>query len=104
MLKLNYAEQHIAKKVLLDRSCVWHYPLVTHVTVSKQPVKADTLQFDSKCPDKDLGINLDTLMDGLPAGCPYTFEDSDWKWMKVADDVAETRTSVEVTFTRKQTY
>lgn len=42
-MKLNYAEQKIAKKVLLDRSCVWHYPLVTHVTVSKQPVQADTL-------------------------------------------------------------
>ena len=41
LLKLNYAEQNIAMKVMLDRSCIWHYPLVTHVTVSRNPVKAD---------------------------------------------------------------
>lgn len=43
-------------------------------------------------------------MDGLPNGCPYTFEESDWKWMKVADNVTETRTSTETSFTRRQVY
>ena len=89
---------------MLDRSCIWHYPLVTHVTVSRNPVKADTLSFTNKYPEKDLGKDLDMMSTSLPDGCPYTFQDSDWKWLKVADNVTETRTKTETTFTRRQVY
>ncbi len=104
LLCLNYAERNIAKKVMLDRSCIWHYPLVTHVTVSRNPVKADTLVFDQKFPENDLGADLDHATDSLPSGCPYDFADSGWKWLKVADNVTETRTKTEVAFTRRQVY
>ena len=104
LLKLNYAEQNIAKKVMLDRSCIWHYPLVTHVTVSRNPVKADTLSFTNKYPETDLGKDLDRMITSLPDGCPYTFAENDWKWLKVADNVTETRTKTETTFTRRQVY
>ena len=44
------------------------------------------------------------MITSLPDGCPYTFQDKDWVWLKVADNVTETRTKTETTFTRRQVY
>lgn len=88
--------------MLEDTQCIWHYPLVTHVEVARKPVPPDQLAADVDYPDKDLGIKMDTLTD-LPNGCPYKFED-DWLWLKVADNISETRSNDEVTFTRRSVY
>ena len=105
LLKLNYAEQNIAKKVMLDRSAVWHYPVLTHITVSKQTIPPDVIFYDVKYKDDvDIGTGLDRIA-SLPSGCPYTFsEDEEWKWLLVGDTLTETRTKSDVTFTRRQVY
>lgn len=89
---------------MMDRSCVWHYPLVTHVTVARKPKPADVLVFNEKYPHDDLGQDLDAAVDNLPSSCPYSFKDTGWKWLKIADTVTEARSKTETTFTRREVY
>lgn len=90
---------------MLDRSAIWHYPLVTHITVSKRSIPPDVIFYDVKYDDEtDIGNGLDRIAE-LPEKCPYTFsKDTTWKWLLVADTLTETRTKSDVTFTRRQVY
>lgn len=96
---LNPTEIEIAKKIDLGKSPVYHYPILVHTTAKQGGVNVNY--------DETLGEDLDHIVD-LPLDCPYKFdedstdEEDKWKWIKVGDDMTQTKTKSNTTFERKQ--
>lgn len=94
------AEMELLKKINQNRNATYHYPIITHQT-----------QFYGKNGSsftKDLGGDLDVITT-LPSDCPYTFTkiktgagDVDWTWLKIGDDMQQTKTETTTTFTRTE--
>lgn len=92
-LYLEPASFYLAKKVKLDRSAVYHYPIVVHQTVKRGPWSMN--YYDS------MAENIDTIQD-IPDECPYTFA-TNWIFIRTADDITQTKdaTSQTVSYTRR---
>ena len=95
------AEMELLKKINQNRNATYHYPIVTHQT-----------QFYGKSGSTfithPLGSDLDVVTN-LPSDCPYTFSpimsstsSDNWTWLKIGDDMQQTRTANNVTFTRTE--
>jgi hypothetical protein len=96
---LNPTEIEILKKVSLQKSPVYHYPIVTHITVKQGPI-------NTKKYDDAIANEIDHIVD-LPNECPYEFatnaDNTDkWEWLKVGDDVTQTKTKTSIYFERKE--
>lgn len=100
---LNGPESAVMKKKLLGRSATYHYPVLTHQTVTSQDLSAAMLE-------TTIGDEIDHVVENLPADCPYTFPKKDnkdvWVWVKTGDEMSESKdlTTKQVTFTRHETY
>lgn len=95
---LNDVETAVMKKKTLGRSATYHYPIITHQTVKKGEV---TLSYD-----ETLGGNIDHVIDEL-SGCPYQFPDNKWTWVKIGDDMSQTKVKSPkpiTIFTRRETF
>lgn len=94
------AEIELMKKINQNRNATYHYPIVTHQT-----------QFYGKTGSvfsNNIGSDLDVVTK-LPSDCPYTFSPimsstpaDSWTWIKIGDDMQQTRTETTVTFTRTE--
>ena len=94
------AEMELLKKINQNRNATYHYPIVTHQT-----------QFYGKTGSifsSNLGVDLD-IVTNLPSDCPYKFSPvigstiaDQWIWLKIGDDMQQTRTANNVTFTRTE--
>lgn len=98
---LNDVEASVMKKKQLGRSATYHYPILTHITVKSGGATSSTTP---GFPDV-VGADLDHIV-SLPSGCPYNFPANTWTWVKIGDDMTETKTRSEqrVTFVRRQQY
>ena len=97
-LFLNGAEGAVLQKKMLGRSATYHYPVLVHQTVKKGPM----LSSDYK---DEVGGKIDfvVLTSDLSA-CPYKFPANTWTFVKVGDDMTQSKTRQGVTFSRRQTY
>ena len=85
MYTLDYMERRIMEKVMDDLSPTYHFPIVTK-SVTFQDENA-SIAFN-----KTLGQGIDVALSSLPEGCPYTFDNTQWKaWLKVGDNVSMSR-------------
>lgn len=78
---LNDVEVALMKKKQLGRSATYHYPILVHTTVKKGDVDASY--------DDGIGEDIDHVLNGVPEGCPYTFEEGKWTWVKIGDDMQQ---------------
>ena len=93
------AEIALMKKINQNRNAVYHYPIVTHQTQYYGSVKSSF---------EDLGLDLD-IITALPGDCPYAFGkimtgngEVEWTWIKIGDDMQQTKTDTTTTFTRTE--
>ena len=93
------AEMALMKKINQNRNAVYHYPIVTHQTQYFGSVKASF---------GEIGGDLD-IMGALPEECPYEFTkvmtgngEVEWIWIKIGDDMQQTKTDTTTTFTRTE--
>ena len=93
------AEIALMKKINQNRNAVYHYPIVTHQTQYYGSVKSSF---------EDLGLDLD-IVTALPGDCPYSFGkimtgngEVEWTWIKIGDDMQQTKTDTTTTFTRTE--
>ena len=88
--KLNYAEQHIAQKIINGESAVWHYPVITKTETAEAWVEPDVMPSKAMYPSWDgLGDQLDYYGE-LVDTCPYKglpSRNGDWWFLKTRDDV-----------------
>lgn len=73
---LNDAEALVLQKTLADKSALYHYPVLTHITTkvydgSISSIVSTTLKYSDT-----LGENIDYLVEELPSSCPYDFTSS----------------------------
>ena len=94
------AEMEALKKINQNRNATYHYPIVTHQT---QLYGESGSSFTA-----ELGGDLDVITT-LPSDCPYSFAkiktgagDVDWTWIKIGDDMQQTKTDTTTTFTRTE--
>lgn len=99
------AEMELLKKINQNRNATYHYPIVTHQT---QYYGKSGSSFTN-----ELGSDLDKTT-SLPSDCPYTFADfkdgsatneenkKNWTWIKIGDDMQQTKTDTTTTFTRTE--
>ena len=94
------AEIELMKKINQNRNATYHYPIVTHQT----QFYGNTGSVFSN----NIGSDLDVVTK-LPSDCPYTFSPimsstsaDSWTWIKIGDDMQQTRTETTVTFTRTE--
>lgn len=95
---LNDVETAVMKKKTLGRSATYHYPIITHQTVKKGNIE---LAYD-----KTLGDSIDHVVDEL-ANCPYSFPAGKWTWVKIGDDMTQTKVKSPkqmTIFTRRETF
>lgn len=94
-LYLEPASFYLAKKVKMDRSAAYHFPIVVHQTQKKGPWKMS--YYDP------LAENIDIVYEALPDDCPYTF-DNRWVFIRTGDDITQTKdeTTETVTYTRRE--
>lgn len=107
---LNDAENYIINKTLEDKSALWHYPVLTHITQKNfntsniSAVLSNNISYD-----ESIGNQIDYIVGGsanpsaAPKGCPYTF-DGGWMWVKTGDDMAHVKTKGRISFQRTETY
>lgn len=106
---LNDAENLITNKVLEDKSALWHYPVLTHITVNNHfTTSLSSFLSAATKYEETLGEKIDYIVGGqehpsAPDGCPYTF-DQQWMWVKIGDDMQHVKTKSMVSFQRTETY
>lgn len=104
---LNDAEELVLKKTLTDTNALWHYPVLTHQTTQNhysQNVSSFISSNVKYAPT--VGEDVDHVVNGLPAGCPYNFPSGDdaWQWVKIGDDMQHVKTRERISFTRTETF
>lgn len=104
---LNDAEELVLKKTLTDTNALWHYPVLTHTTTQNhysQNVSSFISSNVKYAPT--VGEDVDHVVNGLPAGCPYNFPSGDdaWQWVKIGDDMQHVKTRERISFTRTETF
>ena len=94
------AEMEALKKINQNRNATYHYPIVTHQTQLIGESGSSYL--------RNIGGDLDVVT-SLPNDCPYTFStiktgagDVNWIWIKIGDDMQQTKTETTTTFTRTE--
>lgn len=94
---LNGAEAAVADKKLLGRSATYHYPVIVHQTVAKTELDHSLSGI--------VGGGLDVASTTVPTGCPYNF-DPMWKYfVKIGDDLSQTKSrNGFTTYTRRETF
>lgn len=97
-LFLNGAEGAVLQKKMLGRSATYHYPVLVHQTVKRG--HALSAEYSGEVGGKiDFEVELSAL-----DGCPYTFPDNTWTFVKIGDDMSQTKTRQGVSFMRRETY
>jgi hypothetical protein len=105
---LNNAESLVLQKTLADKTALYHYPVLTHVTTkvydgSISSIVSTTLKYSDS-----LGENVDYLIEELPSSCPYRFSTTlgrpAWQWIKTGDDMQHVKTKDKISFQRTETY
>lgn len=106
---LNPTEVAVLKKVELGKQPVYHYPVLTHQTESsgRWTGGGSVLSYSSAVgQDIDHIVNANQL-----SGCPLDFSKGQqelkaWQWIKVADEVTQTKSKKEhtVSYTRKEVF
>ena len=99
---LNDAEQLVLKKTLQDRSALYHYPVLTHMTTKNFVSNVSSIISSNVSYSDNIGGDIDYLQSSLPDGCPYTFDKADgtndWQWIKTGDDMQHTKTKEKISF------
>lgn len=92
--KLYYSEQAIVSKLNRGESAIYHYPVVTHRSVSQKAVTLDYKYTNSDYPKRYNNQNIDFYVESLPNDCPFndyyvglTGQYPKWKWLKIDDSV-----------------
>lgn len=98
---LNDVETAVMKKKQLGRSATYHYPVLTHTTVKSASYSGT----GSPALSGAVGGEIDHIVT-IPSGCPYNFPADTWIWVKIGDDMQETKTRSKqrVVFVRREMY
>lgn len=100
--QLSPAEGELLKKINQGRNATYHYPIVIHSTSF---IGNATAAFT-----EELGTSLDKKTT-LPSDCPYKFakikvgnSEVDWTWIKIGDDMSQTKTGATTRFDRREVW
>lgn len=91
----------VLEKYILGRQPTFHYPVLTWTLgQSYLPTSADTSSYLSVQYNLEVGDNIDHEMkfEDLSGVCPLKFPLSVWHWIKVGDNVEQTKNNKENTF------
>lgn len=95
---INNAEKAILEKKMLNRSAIYHYPVVTHQTVRHGSANYTTYA-------STVGDQIDHVLSSSlsSVGCPYKFP-SVWKFVKTGDELhqVKVKSTGEISYTRQE--
>lgn len=106
---MNYHEQLVCNKVVKNTRALYHYPVLTHVTVTRKlfpdvsSVIGDHTRFRY-----EVGTSVDYIVgreEPELSGCPFEFP-TQYTWVKQGDDFTRDKETnpPAVKFTRTETY
>lgn len=109
---LNDTENLVTNKSLEDKSALWHYPVLTHMTTHDHftsnisSVLSNNVKYNEVIGDKiDYIVGGSANPSAAPKGCPYTFPtDPKWIWVKTGDDMQHVKTRGRISFQRTETF
>lgn len=118
LLCLNEAERKIFQKKIKGVNAQYHYPVLTHTQVSKRKIPSDISSFSELSTILNeqyadtIGNGIDHIMPDTfltDAKCPYKFPTQQqdgivYQWVKVGDQMTQTKTKTSLTFNRTQQY